>query len=61
MTRDEAQGTTATARRRRIVAMHLGRWVGEFAPAARSGAETDYFRRLADLREKFLALEGART
>lgn len=60
MTRDEAERATATDHRRRFVAMHLGRWVGEFAAAVRSGAKTDYFRRLADLTEKFVAQEGAR-
>jgi putative dimethyl sulfoxide reductase chaperone len=58
MTRDEAEGATAADRRRRFVAMHLGCWVGEFAAAVRSGAETAYFRRLADLTVKFVAMEG---
>jgi TorA maturation chaperone TorD len=33
---------------------HLGRWVGAFSEAIRKGAQTDFYKRLADLTEQFV-------
>lgn len=44
--------------RRRFVAAHLGRWVSPFAAAVGSAAETSYYRSLATLTERFVALEA---
>lgn len=45
--------------RRRFVAAHLGRWIRPFAAAVGSGAETSYYRSLATLTERFVALEAS--
>lgn len=46
--------------RHAFLSAHLGRWVTPFAAAVRSGAETDFYRVLADLTESFVAAEIAR-
>ena len=45
------------ALKRRFLAEHLGRWIGDFAAAMRGGAETDFYRRLADMVEAVLRAE----
>lgn len=56
--RGDADAETANARlRRRLLEEHLGRWVGPFAAAVRSAAETSFYRALADLTEGFIAFE----
>lgn len=42
---------------RRFLIGHLGKWIGDFANAIRSGAETKFYRVLADLTERFVLLE----
>jgi TorA maturation chaperone TorD len=44
--------------RRRFVELHLGRWVGSFTEALRSGGETALYRTLADLTERFVQSEA---
>jgi TorA maturation chaperone TorD len=39
---------------------HLGRWVGAFCERVRLGAETDFYRMLANLAENFVLREKAR-
>ena len=51
----------ATDLRRRFLAAHLGAWIGTFTAAVRSGAQTAFYRELADLTELFVRLEAART
>jgi TorA maturation chaperone TorD len=46
--------------RRRFLGEHLGRWVGAFAAAVRAGAQTEFYRGLAELTERFVALEAGR-
>ena len=46
--------------RRRFLGAHLGRWVGAFAAAVRAGAQTEFYRGLAGLTERFVALETGR-
>ena len=38
---------------------HLGAWIGPFAAALRSGAQTAFYRELATLSERFVALQSA--
>lgn len=56
---DPAGKIKASELRQRFLAAHLGRWVGPFAAAVASGAETSYYRSLATLTERFAALEAA--
>jgi TorA maturation chaperone TorD len=39
---------------------HLARWIAPFAQAVRTGAQTAFYRDLADLTERFVALESRR-
>lgn len=36
---------------------HLGAWIGRFAAAVKSGAQTAFYRELADLTERFVRME----
>lgn len=49
----------ASALRRRFLAEHLGRWVGRFAAAVASGAQSSFYRELAELTERFVTMEAA--
>jgi TorA maturation chaperone TorD len=51
--------TAATALRNRFLREHLGAWIEPFARAMRKGAETDFYRALADLTEAFVRREAA--
>lgn len=42
------------ALKRRFLTEHLGYWVGKLAQAMREGAETDFYKRLADVTERFV-------
>jgi len=57
---DEATLRGADTMRRRFLAEHLGAWVGPFATALRGGAESAFYRELASLTERFVAMEAAR-
>jgi len=46
-----------TALRRRFLDQHLGRWVSPFTAAVKEGAQTAYYRELADLTDRFIAME----
>ena len=48
-----------TALRQRFLAEHLGAWVGPFTAAVSDGAQTDFYRELADLTRRFVAAEAA--
>lgn len=58
---DGAVLATAFELRRRFLEEHLGAWTGPFAEAIRAGAETDFYRALADLTERFVRREVAAT
>jgi TorA maturation chaperone TorD len=45
------------ALRKRFLAGHLAPWVDRFIAAVKDGAETDYYRALADLTQRFIAIE----
>jgi TorA maturation chaperone TorD len=46
------------ALRRRFLEEHLGVWIGRFGAAVTAGAQTDFYRALAALTERFVALEA---
>jgi TorA maturation chaperone TorD len=46
--------------RRRFLSEHLGSWVGPFTAAIKAGAETAYYRELAALTDRFVAMEVRR-
>jgi TorA maturation chaperone TorD len=41
----------------RFLGQHLGRWVGPFTNAVHAGAESDFYRALAELTDRFVGLE----
>jgi TorA maturation chaperone TorD len=62
----EAQGkgdldalAAVTDLRQRFLAAHLGAWIGPFAAAVSSGAQTAFYRELANLSERCVRLEAA--
>jgi len=44
--------------RRRFLEEHLGAWIGAFSSAIKSGAETEFYRELATLTERFVRMEA---
>jgi TorA maturation chaperone TorD len=44
--------------KRRFLGQHLGAWIGPFSAAVKAGAETDFYRALADLTEAFVRREA---
>jgi TorA maturation chaperone TorD len=46
--------------RKRLLDEHLGCWVEPFAAAVRAGAQSDFYRGLADMTERFVGMEAAR-
>lgn len=43
-----------------FLAEHLGKWVTPFAAAVKAGAQTPFYRELADLTERFVRMEEAK-
>jgi TorA maturation chaperone TorD len=56
---NEAERAEAIDLRQRFIEQHLGRWIGPFTEALRDGAETAYYRALANLTERFVESERA--
>ena len=56
---DVTEELAATGLRLRFVRLHLGRWTVPFTGAIRAAAETDFYRILAEVTERFVASEGA--
>jgi TorA maturation chaperone TorD len=56
---DEKAASASRELARRLLHEHLGRWIGPFAAAVRSGAQTDFYRELADLSARFVLAETA--
>ncbi|GIK86336.1 MAG: hypothetical protein BroJett026_18170 [Betaproteobacteria bacterium] len=50
----------AVERRLRFLRTHLGAWIAPFAAAVRAGAQTDYYRELAALTQRFVVSDVAR-
>lgn len=55
---DAAAVHAAAVWRQRLVAQHLGRWIGPFTGAVERGAECAFYRELARLTRRYLALEA---
>jgi TorA maturation chaperone TorD len=55
---NDAERAEAIDLRRRFVERHLGRWIGPFAEAMRSGGETALYRALAELTERLVRSEA---
>ena len=47
-----------TGLRKRFLDEHLGRWVGPFTAAVRAGAQSNFYRELAELTSRFINLEA---
>lgn len=52
---DALEATTAL--RKRFLDEHLGRWAGPFLAAVKAGAETDFYRQLAELTQRFVLMQ----
>ena len=50
--------SAANALRHRFLEEHLGTWLGPFAAAVKSGAETEFYRELAAFTERFVRMEA---
>lgn len=59
-TGDSEALAAATTLRRRFLTEHLGRWVVPFTAAVEAGAETTFYRELAGLTGRFVAMEAGR-
>lgn len=46
--------------RKRLLGEHLGRWIGPFTDAVRAGAQCAFYRELAELTNRFVAMEARR-
>ena len=51
--------TAMSALRRQFLAEHVGAWIGPFTTAMHDGAETGFYRELAELTARFVAAEAA--
>ena len=56
--RDLASSNAMTALRQRFLAEHLGAWIGPFTQAAERGAQTAFYRELAELTRLFVTAEA---
>jgi len=45
--------------RQHFLDRHLGRWVGPFTAAVRAGAQSDFYRELAELTDRFVRMEAS--
>ena len=46
--------------RKRFLDNHLGRWVGPFTAAVKEGAQSSYYRQLAELTDRFVNMEAGK-
>lgn len=58
--RDLSELALAEALRRRFLGEHLGAWVGSFAAAVAAGAQTPFYRLLAEMTQCFVRIEADR-
>ncbi len=57
---DRPEALTAMAGfRKRFLDEHLGRWVGSFTAAVRAGAESGFYRELAELTDRFVKIAAS--
>ena len=50
---------TAAGLRRRFLDEQLGRWIGPFTAAVMAGAQSDFYRQLAELTDRFVKMEAS--
>ncbi|MDP2242053.1 MAG: molecular chaperone TorD family protein [Burkholderiales bacterium] len=56
---DDPQALRAmTGLRKRLLGEHLGSWIGPFSAAVRAGAQSGFYRELAELTERFIRMEA---
>lgn len=55
---DAGDAEAAATLRRQFIAAHLKPWIGAFAAAVAAGAQSDFYRALATLTERFVAGEA---
>lgn len=55
---DPTDELAATELRLRFLRSHLGRWVAPFTDALRTEADTDFYRTLADVTQRFVSAES---
>ena len=48
------------ALRQRFLDEHLGRWVGPFTAAVKAGAQSNFYRQLAELTHRFVGMQAVR-
>jgi len=58
MAGDAAALAAADGLRRRFLQQHVGAWIGPFGAAVSAGAQTDFYRSLAALTERFVGIES---
>ena len=51
---DDEERARLIVLKQKFLEEHLGRWVGTLSEAIRKGAQTDFYKRLADLTEQFV-------
>jgi TorA maturation chaperone TorD len=56
---DPADELAASAARLRFLRLHLGRWVVSLTDAIQANAQTNFYRLLADVTQRFVAAENA--
>lgn len=56
---DAGDAATAAALQQKLLREHLGAWIGPFTAAMKAGAQTAFYRVLAELTERFVRLQGA--
>ena len=50
---------TAAGLRKRFLDEQLGRWIGPFTAAVTAGAESEFYRQLAELTDRFVKMEAS--
>jgi len=50
--------SSAAGLRKRFLGEHLGRWIGPFTVAVRAGAQSVFYRELAELTDRFVTMEA---
>jgi TorA maturation chaperone TorD len=58
MAGDAAALAAADGLRRRFLERHLGAWIDPFTAAVKAGAQTDFYRSLSVLTERFVGIES---
>lgn len=57
-TGNQEEFSSAKSLEQRLLTEHLGKWIGPFAQAVSSGAETPFYRLLVEITERFVRLQA---